>query len=164
MGEGRDGGVWLLPPTLVLPRKGGGKWKCTVSILTALVFFLTYSLAFAAEPVISRVALSEKVMDLSRREKSVIQFQLSEKAPVDLKIYNETNTLIREVKSKKTFPKGNRTITWDGRNQTGDLVTSGVYYYVLEAKLGITPDFVHDLRGQTGGQEIFVEKLNWDVP
>ncbi|MFQ6092079.1 MAG: FlgD immunoglobulin-like domain containing protein, partial [bacterium] len=51
---------------------------------------------------------------------------------VILKIYNilgqEVRTLVDEVKEP-----GYYTVTWDGRNERGDEVPSGVYFYRMTA-------------------------------
>jgi len=61
-----------------------------------------------------------------------IQFQLPEAAEVQLKIYNllgqEVRTLVNE-----NHEAGFHTVYWDGKNNNGDLVASGVYVYVIRA-------------------------------
>lgn len=132
--------------------------KVTVTFLFVTV---TFCQVYSAEPLISQVALSQKVIDLSKEEKAAINFRLSEKAQVDLKIYDEENALIRELKGEKTLKKGKHAIAWDGLDQEGEQVVSGVYIYVLEARG--KSRFLYDPRDQTGGEEVFVENLSWDV-
>lgn len=59
-----------------------------------------------------------------------IRFQLPESTQISLKIYN---ILGREVKSLLNEKKeaGYYTIQWDGTNENGSLVGSGVYYYQI---------------------------------
>ena len=64
-----------------------------------------------------------------------IPYQLSEDSPVSISIYDTTGKLIR------TFPLGyqsagfyhsrGRAVYWDGRNETGESVASGIYFYQL---------------------------------
>ncbi|MCA9730650.1 Ig-like domain-containing protein [candidate division KSB1 bacterium] len=61
-----------------------------------------------------------------------IQFQLPENVDVTLKIFN---TLGQEVKTlvKHRMNPGIHTVLWDGRNNSGVRVPSGVYYYQFMA-------------------------------
>jgi hypothetical protein len=56
----------------------------------------------------------------------------SQPIPTTLKIYNILGKEVRELVNKKQSP-GNYTITWDGRNNQGKEVSSGIYFYVLSA-------------------------------
>ncbi|MFQ6093200.1 MAG: FlgD immunoglobulin-like domain containing protein, partial [bacterium] len=59
---------------------------------------------------------------------------ISDQSPphTTLKIYNilgqEVRTLVDELKEP-----GYYTVTWDGRNERGDPVSSGIYFYRLTA-------------------------------
>jgi hypothetical protein len=63
---------------------------------------------------------------------TTIRYGLSKSAKVVLKIYNalgqEITTLVNEDQTA-----GEKSVVWDGRNQYGKLVSSGVYIYKLEA-------------------------------
>jgi hypothetical protein len=69
---------------------------------------------------------------------TVIGYQLASAANVKLKIYN---TLGEEVKTLVTKRQGagRYTVTWDGTNDTGAAVSSGVYFYRLTVQNGATP-------------------------
>jgi hypothetical protein len=58
-------------------------------------------------------------------------FQIPEPARIDLKVYNilgqEVVTLVDEVK-----PEGAHNITWDGRDASGQRLSSGIYFYRLK--------------------------------
>ncbi len=63
---------------------------------------------------------------------TTIAFTLHKDEMVRIKIYDllgqEVRTLINEM-----MQSGKKQIVWDGRDQLGELVPSGVYYYLLEA-------------------------------
>ncbi|MBD3288586.1 T9SS type A sorting domain-containing protein [candidate division KSB1 bacterium] len=63
---------------------------------------------------------------------TTINFTLSKTSHVKLTIYDligkEIRTLVRDEKEA-----GNYTINWDGRNNMGNIVASGIYIYQLEA-------------------------------
>ena len=66
-----------------------------------------------------------------------IPYQLSEPANVTLKIYSTKGELIRtlELGYRPTgiYQSRSRAAYWDGKNQVGEPVASGVYFYTLTA-------------------------------
>ncbi len=66
---------------------------------------------------------------------TTIQFRVPNSGFVSLKIYNllgsEIATLINE-----NLPAGQHKVTWDGKNQMGAQITTGVYFYQIK-----TPEF-----------------------
>jgi len=69
-----------------------------------------------------------------------IPYQLSEDSLVSLSIYDTTGKLIRTLplghKSAGFYSSRERAAYWDGRNETGESVASGIYFYQLT-----TPSF-----------------------
>jgi len=63
---------------------------------------------------------------------TTINYELSKASFVTLKIYNilgqEVRTLIDENK-----PAGSHIVKWDGKNTSGEYVTSGMYFIRLQA-------------------------------
>jgi hypothetical protein len=64
-----------------------------------------------------------------------ISFSLPTKSNVKLRIYSIIGCEIR-VLANSEFESGNYTITWDGRNNFGNKVASGIYFYKLESDFG----------------------------
>ena len=69
-----------------------------------------------------------------------IPYALAEHAFVTVRVYNITGELIRTLEVGKQ-PKGiyvspERAVYWDGKDNTGQLVASGVYYYQLQVSSG----------------------------
>lgn len=66
-----------------------------------------------------------------------IPFQLSEAAKVTVQIYNAQGKLVRRLdlgqKEAGYYLQRNKAIYWDGRDQNGDQVASGIYFYTLQA-------------------------------
>ncbi len=66
-----------------------------------------------------------------------IPYQLSEPAAVTLHIYAVNGRLIRTLmlghQPAGMYQSKNRAVYWDGRNQVGEQVASGVYFYTLTA-------------------------------
>ena len=72
----------------------------------------------------------------SRKENTTIYYALDELANVDIRIYSVYGYLINRFQ----YPAGQaggslgNAITWDGTNQSGDKISRGVYYLILNAK------------------------------
>jgi len=64
--------------------------------------------------------------------KAVIRFGVPERTHVSLKIYDITGRLVRTLKDA-TLDAGYYTVIWDGRDNKGRPVATGVYFYRLEA-------------------------------
>jgi hypothetical protein len=66
-----------------------------------------------------------------------IPFQLSQSADVTLKIYDLSGQVIRKIdigyKPAGTYTSSRKAIYWDGRNNFGEKVASGIYFYAVEA-------------------------------
>jgi len=61
-----------------------------------------------------------------------IRYQIPERGEVSLEVYDLTGRLVRTLVRKGEGP-GVRIVPWDGKDQTGSLVPSGVYLYRLRA-------------------------------
>ena len=66
-----------------------------------------------------------------------IPYQLSEPVAVDITIYSADGQLVRRLsfgdQSAGRYESRSRAAYWDGRNETGELVASGLYFYTLTA-------------------------------
>jgi hypothetical protein len=63
---------------------------------------------------------------------TAIRFSLASKENVTLAVYDVSGRLVRMLTSG-TQDVGTHSITWDGRNDAGSTVSSGVYFYRLDA-------------------------------
>lgn len=64
---------------------------------------------------------------------TVINFDLPEKAYVWLEIYDVTGRLVRQLISGQRLVPGRYSEFWDGSNDKGEMVCSGIYYCRLKA-------------------------------
>ena len=66
-----------------------------------------------------------------------IPYQLAARADVTLRIYAVDGTLVRTLslghKTIGTYQSRNRAAYWDGKNEVGEPVASGIYFYTLTA-------------------------------
>jgi hypothetical protein len=63
---------------------------------------------------------------------TAIQFTIPQKSPVRLTVYNALGQKIKTL-ADRDFAAGIHEVTWDGRDDFGHPVTSGIYYYRIEA-------------------------------
>lgn len=62
-----------------------------------------------------------------------ISFSLAEKANVSMRVYNTKGQLVNTLISNTEYDKGvDHTIYWNGRNNNGKEVSSGIYLYIME--------------------------------
>jgi hypothetical protein len=66
-----------------------------------------------------------------------IPFELSDEAEVRIQIYDISGRLIRELSLGRLqagrYTSRDRAAYWDGRNQNGESVAGGIYYYAIQA-------------------------------
>lgn len=94
-------------------------------------------IVIGARPEISNISAEPNYFDPSYHSDepvgyrpTTVTYTLSKNADAVLKVYDLNNVLIRTV-TQTNVPAGINTITWDGRNDSGNLVANGQY------KLGI---------------------------
>ncbi|HMA77448.1 MAG TPA: FlgD immunoglobulin-like domain containing protein, partial [Candidatus Krumholzibacteriaceae bacterium] len=63
---------------------------------------------------------------------TTIRFSLAHKGEVELSVYEVSGRKIKTLLDKK-LERGSHTVSWDGRNESGKRVVSGVYFYRLHA-------------------------------
>jgi hypothetical protein len=77
--------------------------------------------------------------------KSSVHFSLPFESEVQLKVVDPLGRLVRELEGGRVM-NGSRVVEWDGRDQDGTPVSSGVYYYVLSTAKGRLTEKVVVLR------------------
>jgi hypothetical protein len=65
---------------------------------------------------------------------TTIQFSLPEPGSVSLHIYNIQGELVQTLLNRASYNWGRYQVIWDGRNQYGASVASGVYFYRLQGE------------------------------
>lgn len=65
-----------------------------------------------------------------------IKYYIPKLSQVTVKVYNLLGQNVRILVNNKSKSSGSYTVMWDGKNEDGIIVPSGVYFYCLE-----TPDF-----------------------
>ena len=65
---------------------------------------------------------------------TTIKYTIKERAHVSLRVYNVSGQLVRTLIDEVQTPDEIRPIEWDGSNNAGQTVSSGVYFYKLVTK------------------------------
>ena len=53
--------------------------------------------------------------------------------PVTLRIYDVEGRLVRALVEEALLPPGEHAVSWNGRRTSGQQVSSGMYFYVIQA-------------------------------
>ena len=62
---------------------------------------------------------------------TLIKYMLPKSSIVSIKVYNILGEFVNALVNKKQ-PSGNYTVVWDGKDQNGIDVSSGLYFYTLK--------------------------------
>ncbi len=62
---------------------------------------------------------------------TTISYQLSENSEVELKIYNIKGKKVKQIVSDQLLA-GQHSVVWNGRDDNGESVSSGIYFYKLK--------------------------------
>jgi hypothetical protein len=65
---------------------------------------------------------------------TTISFNLGKESGVTIKIYNGAGRLERTLKDGEWMGKGMNAVTWDGKDDDGDVVVSGLYIVTITAE------------------------------
>lgn len=74
---------------------------------------------------------SPNPFNLSVASLTTIRFSLEQPEVVSLKIFDVLGNEVRSLASGQTMGAGEQSFQWDGRNNSGAIVTTGTYYYTL---------------------------------
>lgn len=64
-------------------------------------------------------------------QSTAIRFDNRKNSVLSLKIYNTRGQLVKTLCDRVSFKTGDHIVSWDGRNDTGQELASGVYFYKL---------------------------------
>lgn len=85
--------------------------------------------------LISSLKVSPSKISLYDKDEADIKFNLSKKAEVSVKIYNnKSGSLVTKLEDKETLYKGAQKYSWDGTDKNGDYVDEGKYYVKVAAE------------------------------
>jgi hypothetical protein len=70
-------------------------------------------------------------------EQAKLRFKLGKNGNVTITVYDISNKKVKEIISAVPMSAGiEQSVVWDGRNDRGDIVGNGVYFYIIESSSG----------------------------
>jgi Mg-chelatase subunit ChlD len=69
-------------------------------------------------------------------EEVKLVFRVEKVGNISIKIYDITNNLVKDVLHDQQYTIGVGEASWNGKNDKGELVANGVYFYVVESSSG----------------------------
>ena len=99
-----------------------------MATLAGLFFFLIMSQGVHAQSILDPAA--SKAYPNPFREQITIEYHLQQDGPVEVQINNILGQKVRTL-VKKDQPEGKHRLTWDGLDETGSMVRTGMYYITL---------------------------------
>jgi len=82
------------------------------------------------DPIISNVSIQLSNYPNPFNPSTTIEFSIQNDSEIDLSILNMKGQKIKTL-AKNEFNKGDHSIIWNGDNESGESVSSGIYYYKL---------------------------------
>jgi hypothetical protein len=64
---------------------------------------------------------------------TTIEYEVPRRGEVSIRIYNSLGQLVRTLISGETMEAGAHSVKWDGSDERGSRVSSGAYFYSLQA-------------------------------
>ncbi len=95
--------------------------------------YLSHSIPVSTPPSAPRVNELTQNYPNPFNPTTTISYSLANRAHVQLKVYNVSGQLVRTLVDQVQTPAQVAPITWDGTNNAGTQVSSGVYFYRLVA-------------------------------
>ena len=99
-----------------------------MAALAGIFFFLIVSQSLHAQSILTPGA--HKAYPNPFTEQITIEYQLQQDGPVEVQINNILGQKVRTL-VKKDQPGGKHSIKWDGMDETGSMVRTGMYYITL---------------------------------
>lgn len=66
----------------------------------------------------------------------LFRYSLAKSGNVTIKVYDVSNNLVRTFEETGVEANVEKSATWDGKDQSGNIVSNGVYFYVIESSTG----------------------------
>ncbi|MBD3292541.1 MAG: hypothetical protein GF393_06425 [Armatimonadia bacterium] len=83
---------------------------------------------------ITNVSHSPSPFDPGDSETSTISYTLSAAADVTIELFDTDDTLVRTLIDEESQSAGSNSETWDGKDDSNDIVADGAYRYVITAE------------------------------
>jgi len=96
----------------------------------------SYSDVDDAQPRWTKLSLAPSFPNPSHGS-SRIEFAVPQNGPVSLAVFDASGRLVRTLLENETLTAGPHAVTWEGQDDSGHTVTSGLYFYRLNTNYGV---------------------------
>ncbi|MEK6646311.1 MAG: FlgD immunoglobulin-like domain containing protein [Candidatus Firestonebacteria bacterium] len=117
--------MWILIPSAVVDTN-----KNTISIL---VTHLTIFRIMALEPTSAVLVLYNNLFDPANNEKLYVRYDIVQEVDVTVTVYSIKGQKIKELFNGRKTAGSYTDLTWDGKNEDGEVVASGIYVVYISA-------------------------------
>ncbi len=111
---------------------------------------------------IANVYADSKSFTPENQEYFILHFTLSETAQVTLAIYDSLNREVRTLLDSISLEAGNHQVTWNGIDNTGNILPQNYYLYTIEATNADGQHVRYDPSDLTGGKQIGIQNIKYD--
>ncbi len=123
--------------------EGGERLRLIKNIMTDyfLVQNCYYPTAVEQDPVGGAPAIPDHLFQNAPNPfnpETSIRYSVSTPGTVTIRVYNVGGALVRTLVDRRDHPSGRYMVRWDGRDDSGRRLGSGVYFYKLETAWGAT--------------------------
>ena len=116
----------------------------------------------AQEPLpIAHVGVQPKTLEVDRGSMATIRYELAHPATVSIDVVDEEGRVTRRLEAGRQS-SGRHQVTWDGYATDSQLVSSGVYRYVIRAQDAEGQSVVYDPSIEMGGEELIPREFTFD--
>ncbi|MEK6647618.1 MAG: FlgD immunoglobulin-like domain containing protein, partial [Candidatus Firestonebacteria bacterium] len=117
--------MWILIPSAVVDTN-----KNTISVYVAhLTIFRVMALTLNSAGLV----LYNNLFDPASNEKLYVRYDIVQEADVTITVYNIKGQKIKELFNGRKTSGSYTDLTWDGKNEDGDVVASGIYIVYISA-------------------------------
>lgn len=117
--------MWVLIPS--------SQVNTSNNTISCYVNHLTVFRIMAVEVATSKMILYNNLFDPAKGEKVYIRYDLTNEVDVNITVYNIIGQKIKELLSTRKSAGSYTDLTWDGKNEDGEIVASGVYIVYIIA-------------------------------
>ena len=111
-----------------------------MKMLKIVVFLLAGLMANQVQAQsVTTFTLNKNLFNKVKDTNVTLVFESSYNGTADLKLYNSEGELVQNFASQITNPTTAnmaQTVTWDGKNSSGAMVASGIYFFRLRLNFG----------------------------
>jgi hypothetical protein len=83
-----------------------------------------------------------------------LRYQVSQPSTVTVRLLDPDDRVVRTIRQQVASP-GAQKLSWDGRDDGGQVVPPDAYVYVISARSSSGDEVTYDLRGRTGGETVW---------